>query len=243
MTTPNNAALGPNIHVSQHPVLSHKITILRSSQTPPGTFRAVLKEISYHLGYEATSALTTTTVDVSVPIPNSDGHFDYHGQKLNQNIALVPILRSGLGMTEPMLELLPNSTVYHIGMYKAIGQTTPIMYFNRLPKQCNTDVAYILDPVIATSASVMSLIRILKKWGAPKIHVISVIASRSGLLQIQKEEPDVHITVGIIDETVTDDGIINPGLGDAGDRLFGTNMVIEDVESLVHPTKRRKMTE
>lgn len=156
---------GQNVHVSSHPVLSHKLTILRSSTTPTGTFRAVMKEITYHLGYEATRSLLTKPIAISVPVPKpeKEEHLDYEGRKLSERVALVPKMRSGLGMIDGMMELLPNATVHHIGMYKADGQKTPVMYFNRLPRKCQSEVAYILDPVIATSSSVMSLIRILKK--------------------------------------------------------------------------------
>jgi uracil phosphoribosyltransferase len=159
----------PNVHVSAHPVLTHKITILRSSTTPPTFFRAVLREVTYHLGYEATSNLTTRAVAISVPVPKKDedglkyvDHVEYTGYKLKEEVALVPIMRSGLGMTESMLELLPNAAIHHIGMYKVLGQN-PVQYFNRLPRKCEVDVAYILDPVISTASTVMSLVAILQK--------------------------------------------------------------------------------
>ena len=158
---------GSNVHISSHPVLSHKITILRSSATPSYTFRAALKEITYHLGYEATSRLTTTPVAITVPVPpkekgGKEEHMDYQGQKLRERVALIPILRSGLGMVDSMLELVPGAEIHHIGMYKVLGQN-PVQYFNRLPRECNSDVAYILDPVIATSSTVTNLVAILKK--------------------------------------------------------------------------------
>jgi uracil phosphoribosyltransferase len=152
--------LGPNVRVSKHPVLSHKITVLRSSETKPSSFRAVLKEITYHLGYEATSTLKTRPVAISIPVDHS--HVDHTGQKLAERVALVPIMRSGLGMTDSMLELLPNAGVHHIGMYKKKGQM-PVQYYNRLPRECQADVAYILDPVIASATTVKSVVGILKK--------------------------------------------------------------------------------
>ena len=164
---------GPHVHVSKHPVLSHKITILRSSTTPTGTFRAVLREVTYHLGYEATMRLTTVPVAISVPKPNTDEHIDYEGRKLKERIALIPKLRSGLGMENPMLELLPKAQVHHVGMYK-VSESDPIMYFNRLPRKCQADVAYILDPVIATSSTVMSMIAILKKVSTIHLKYVSV---------------------------------------------------------------------
>jgi uracil phosphoribosyltransferase len=160
----NSGDFGANVHVSKHPIIAHKITILRSSTTPCGTFRAVLKELTYHLGYEATTTLTTVPVDISVPCFGKDGHHvDHKGQKLVERVALIPILRSGLGMVDSMLELLPNAQVHHIGMYKAPGQDTPVQYYNRLPRRCDSEVAYVMDTVIATSSTVMSVVQILKK--------------------------------------------------------------------------------
>mmetsp|Transcript_2562 Transcript_2562/g.5336 ORF Transcript_2562/g.5336 Transcript_2562/m.5336 type:complete len:264 (+) Transcript_2562:254-1045(+) len=254
------------IHVSGHPVLAHKMTILRSSQTSQGTFRAVLREVTYHLAYEATSRLTTKSIQITVPVPPPVPHDDNNnnkkkngtngvsstatgnivtttGQKLAEHIALIPILRSGLGMVDAMLELLPNASVHHIGMYKVLGQN-PVQYFNRLPKDCQSDVAYVLDPLIQTSSTVMSVLGILKKWGVPKIHLVAVLASRKGLEQIVAAHPDVTITVGTIDEELREeDGVVLPGMGDAGDRLFGTVDTSVYDEALLHPSKRKRSTD
>jgi uracil phosphoribosyltransferase len=153
---------GPNVHISSHPMIAHKITILRSSTTHCGTFRAVLKELTYHLGYEATNMLSTKPVEISVPY-GKVGHRDAVGQKLVERVALIPIMRSGLGMVDSMLELLPNAHVHHIGIYKAHGQDRPVQYYNRLPRQCDSDVAYVMDMLIATSSTIMSVVSILKK--------------------------------------------------------------------------------
>jgi uracil phosphoribosyltransferase len=160
-----DADFGPNVHISRHPVIAHKITALRSSTTPAGVFRNILRELTYHLGYEATSTLSTKPVTISVPlttIKDDLHHMDWQGQKLVERVALIPILRSGQGMMDAMMELLPNAAVHHIGMYKVLG-SRPVQYYNRLPRKCQTDVAYVLDPVIATSATVMSVVAILKK--------------------------------------------------------------------------------
>ena len=147
------------IHISKHPVLSHKISILRSSSTIPSSFRSVLREITFHLGYEATTSLATKPVALTVPVGHD--HVDYTGKALAERVALVPILRSGLGMTDSMLELLPNAGVHHIGMYKK--GSMPVQYYNRLPRKCDSDVAYVLDPIIATANTVNSTVNILKK--------------------------------------------------------------------------------
>jgi len=140
-------------------------------------------------------------------------------------------------MVDSMLELVPNAAVHHIGMYRR--EMMPVQYYNRLPKKCEADVVFILDPIIATSNTVMSVISILKKWGVPKIHVVSAVGSKEGVNTIARTHPDVSITVGVIDGELTKEGLALPGIGDAGDRLFGTPL-IEDDEELMHPSKRRK---
>lgn len=227
---------GPNVHISSHPVLSHKVTILRSSSTLPSTFRAILREVTYHLGYEATATLKSRPVDISVPLGNN--HIDYTGTHINEKVALIPILRSGLGLVDAMLELLPNAGIHHIGMYHSPIHV-PVQYYNRLPKQCEYDVAYVLDAVIATASTVMSLIGILKKWGVPKIHIIAVIASREGLAKITETHPDVSVTVGTVDDVLDEEGRVIPGLGDSGDRQYKTPL-IENDEALLHPSKRKR---
>mmetsp|Transcript_1135 Transcript_1135/g.2372 ORF Transcript_1135/g.2372 Transcript_1135/m.2372 type:complete len:281 (+) Transcript_1135:117-959(+) len=232
------APYGPHVHVSKHPVLAHKLSILRSSSTPPSSFRSVLREITFHLGYEATSTLTTRGIPITVPATNPNDHIDAIGQKIKEKVALIPILRSGLGMIDAMLELVDNATVHHIGMYRS-KTLMPVQYYNRLPRVCDVDVAYVLDPLIATSNTIISVVGILKKWGVPEIHVLSVIASKKGLSELLRHHPDVHVTIGHIDENLNAEGNLMPGLGDAGDRLFGTPM-IADEEELVHHSKRKR---
>lgn len=159
-----SSSFGPNIHVSSHPVLFHKISVLRSVTTPPGTFRSVLREVTYHLGYEATKELETKRVPLTVSVGKeaADEHVDCMGYKIKDRVSLVTILRSGLGMSDAMLELLPKAAVHHVGMYRMPGHA-PVQYFNRLPKRCDCDVAFVLDPVIGSSATVMAVVAILKK--------------------------------------------------------------------------------
>lgn len=153
-----------NVTVSKHAVLSHKISILRSSATTHGTFRNVLREVTYHLGYEATANLKTKEIPISVSMGKeaAEEHTDCTGRKIADRVALIPILRSGLGMADGMLELLPKAAVHHIGMYHLPG-SAPVQYFNRLPKKCDADVAIIVDPVIASAETVMAVVGILKK--------------------------------------------------------------------------------
>lgn len=158
-TTTIASQYGTNIQISGHPVMAHKVAYLRSSSTLPSSFRAVLREITFYLGYEATATLTTRPVSLTVPVGHD--HVNATGKKLKERMALIPIMRSGLGMVDSMLELLPNSGVYHIGMYKR--EHLPVMYYNRLPKKCEVDIAYVLDPVIATATTVQSVVGILKR--------------------------------------------------------------------------------
>lgn len=235
--------LGDSIHVSKHPVLYHKISILRSAATKVGQFRSVLKEVTYHLGYEATSNLRTREIRVSVSVGKEsvDEHNDCMGHKIADKIALIPILRSGLGMTDGMLELLPQAAVHHIGMYHVPG-VAPVQYFNRLPRTCAADIAFVVDPVIASAETVMAVIAILKKWGVPKIHIVCVLASKQGLMKIAETHPDVSVTVGMVDDVLTENGIVLPGLGDCGNRLYGTDPIIDDDdESLLLPSKRKRL--
>ncbi|KAL3772628.1 hypothetical protein ACHAWU_006054 [Discostella pseudostelligera] len=218
-----------------------------------------MREITFHLAYEATATLTTRDIPITVPSAKvqlngsggGDHHLDAIGQKIKEKVALIPILRSGLGMVDPMLELIDNATVHHIGMYRNSKSLMPVQYYNRLPKICDVDVAYILDPLIATSATVISVVGMMKKWGVSTIHVLSVIASRKGLSELLKYHPDVHVTIGHVDEALNEEGDLVPGLGDAGDRLFGTTHPsilegggedgeeLEDQE-LVHFSKRKR---
>eukprot|EP00579_Thalassiosira_antarctica_P001449 CAMPEP_0201865652 /NCGR_PEP_ID=MMETSP0902-20130614/471_1 /ASSEMBLY_ACC=CAM_ASM_000551 /TAXON_ID=420261 /ORGANISM="Thalassiosira antarctica, Strain CCMP982" /LENGTH=273 /DNA_ID=CAMNT_0048390457 /DNA_START=164 /DNA_END=985 /DNA_ORIENTATION=- len=233
------APYGPNVHVSKHPVLAHKLSILRSSSTSPSSFRAALREITFHLGYEATATLTTRDIPITVPATNHTDHIDAIGQKVKEKVALIPILRSGLGMVDSMLELVENATVHHIGMYRTKSLVS-VQYYNRLPKVCDVNVAYVLDPLIATSNTIISVVGILKKWGVSEIHVLSVIASKKGLSELLKHHPDVQITIGRVDEELNAEGDVMPGLGDAGDRLFGTPIIHDDDEELLHPSKRKR---
>jgi len=225
---------GENVNVSKHPILMHKISVLRSSSTICATFRTVLKETTYQLGYEATMSLNTRPVQLTVPVGND--HISCTGKKLVERVALIPIMRSGLGMVDAMLELVPDSGVHHIGMYKQ--KSVPVQYYNRLPKKCESDVAYILDAVLASAQTVLCVVSILKKWGVKKIHVICVIASKEGLKTLSTSHPDIYITVGQVDSDVDERGNILPGLGDSGDRLYSTP-VDNDEEDLMHTSKRK----
>lgn len=244
LATVDTASYGANVHISTHPVLQHKISTLRSSATTQDIFRSTLKAITYHLGYEATSTLKTKEIPISVSMSSADeSQADCVGTKLDDKIALIPILRSGLGMADGMMELLPKAAVHHIGMYHLPGSEAPVQYFNRLPKKCHADIAYVVDPVIASAGTMMAVIAILKKWGVEKIHVLSVISSHHGIKTLSEAHPDVDFTVATVDPVLTKDGIVLPGLGDAGDRLYGTHTLMtqeDEDEMLLHPSKRKR---
>jgi uracil phosphoribosyltransferase len=192
------------------------MTILRDVSTSTKDFRSVLKEITFYLGYEATKELKLQTKNIKTPLT------PYEGSKLAESISIIPILRAGLGMSEPMSELIPTAAIHHIGMYRCKTSMLPIQYYNRLPRDKVSDVAFIMEPCIATSNTIHAVINILKRWGCKKIIVISAIGAKSGVDRVLEEHPDVSIYIGAVDEKLSDSGMIIPGIGDAGDRQFGT---------------------
>mmetsp|Transcript_96622 Transcript_96622/g.201950 ORF Transcript_96622/g.201950 Transcript_96622/m.201950 type:complete len:971 (-) Transcript_96622:53-2965(-) len=210
----------PNVRKSGHPLLAHKLTLMRDFRTPPRDFRQLLREVTFHIGYEASSELATEprcdVISPCGPVPPSQA------AKLAERIALIPILRSGLGMVDAMLELLPNAVVHHIGLFKTGKDTKPIEYYSRLPKDSVADLAFILEPCIATSKTALAAISKLKGWGATKIVIVSIIASFEGLADLQKAHPDVTVYTVHVDSALRRDGFVYPGFGDVGDRQFGT---------------------
>lgn len=166
--------------------------------------------------YECTAQLATRKVKVTTPVAEGDGTV------LSERVALVPILRAGLGMVDAMQELLPTSHCHHIGMYRDSTSLVPILYYNRLPAEVDCDVAIVLEPMIATAGTINASLRILKDWGATNIKVLSIVAAREGLTKLNEAHPDVEVFVGHIDESLNEHGYIVPGLGDVGDRMFGT---------------------
>ncbi|KAG1704136.1 hypothetical protein DVH05_006147 [Phytophthora capsici] len=181
-----------------HPVLRHKLTKLRDERTDSRVFRQLLREVTFYLGYDATDDLDTTPKKIKTP------KGDHEGAELSTSVAIVPILRAGLGMVEPMLDLLPNATVHHIGMYRNKQSLLPVQYYNKLPKECNVDIAIILEPVIATAGTILATLAVLKTWGVEKIKIVSTIASKQGLQEVCAKNPDVEIFLAAIDDGLTD---------------------------------------
>jgi uracil phosphoribosyltransferase len=207
------------------------MTLLRNKDTAPHEFRRLLKEITFYLGYEATRSLNLVSRTVTTPIQPTEGF------TIKESIALIPVLRAGLGMTDAMLDLVPKAAIHHIGMYRSKDSLMPVQYYNKLPKAHACDVAYILDPCIATSGTIRAVISIVKQWGAKRIVVISAIGAQSGVDEILAKHPDVQIHIAAIDSELSAAGMIIPGLGDAGDRQFCTPD--EDEVNDVSPSKRK----
>ena len=203
-------------HASTHPLVLHKLTILRDKNTDPRKFRELIGEISALLTYEATSDLATTPKEVTTPMGKASG------ATVKENVGLVPILRAGLGMVEGVWELIPDAQVWHIGLYRDEKTLQPVEYYNKLPTAPTVGICLVLDPMLATGGSAAATITILKNWGVKKIKYIGIIGAPEGIAHLSKEHPDVPIFLGAIDDHLNDIGYIVPGLGDAGDRQFGT---------------------
>jgi uracil phosphoribosyltransferase len=205
-----------NVFPSPHPLVAHKLSILRRIDTDPRTFRELVREIATLMTYEATADLVTKPTTVQTPLASAPG------KELQENIGLVPILRAGLGMVEGVWELLPSAEVWHIGLYRDEATLKPVEYYNKLPVLPTVSVCLILDPMLATGGSAVATIDILKRWGVAKIKFVGILAAPQGIANIHEHHPEVPIHLAVIDETLNDNGFIMPGLGDAGDRQFGT---------------------
>jgi len=206
----------PNLHVSQHPAVRHKLGILRDVKTEPKKFREVVRELSWLLGYEALADARMRQVDVPTPIEVMAG------EELADRIGLIPILRAGLGMVDAMLELMPTAEVWHLGLFRDEKTLRPVEYYNKLPDSASVDLCLILDPMLANGGSATAAIEVLKKWGAVRIKLVNLIAAPEGVEAVTTAHPDVEIHVAALDRQLNEKGYIMPGLGDAGDRQFGT---------------------
>jgi uracil phosphoribosyltransferase len=204
------------LHVSQHPLVQHKLSVLRDESTDHRSFRELMRELALLLVYEATLDLTLSARDVKTPMGIAKGY------KTEETIGLVPVLRAGLGMVEGALMLLPSVQVWHIGLYRDEHTLRPVEYYNRLPEKPTVQVCLVLDPMLATGGSAAATIDILKRWGVPRIKYVGLIAAPEGVKHLSEAHPDLPIHLAAIDERLNEVGFIVPGLGDAGDRQFGT---------------------
>jgi uracil phosphoribosyltransferase len=205
-----------NLYPSKHPLVAHKLSRLRSVSTEPKKFRELVRELAALLAYEATTDLLVEPIEVQTPLTKTQG------TELVEKIGLVPILRAGLGMVEGVWELMPSAEVWHIGLYRDEKTLKPVQYYNKLPTEPTVSLLLVLDPMLATGGSAVATVDILKRWGVKKIKFVGLIGAPEGIAVLQKAHPDVPIHLAAIDDHLNEKGYIVPGLGDAGDRQFGT---------------------
>jgi uracil phosphoribosyltransferase len=205
-----------NIYPSTHPLVAHKLSRMRDRNTDPKKFRELVREIAALLAYEVTADLLTVPRQIETPLTSLTG------AELKEKIGLVPILRAGLGMVEGFWELMPTAEVWHIGLYRDEKTLKPVQYYNKLPIEPTVSVCIILDPMLATGGSAVATTDIVKRWGVRKIKFVGLIGAPEGIALMQAAHPDVPIFLAAIDDHLNERGYIVPGLGDAGDRQFGT---------------------
>ena len=201
---------------SQHPLVKHKLTLMRDKHTKPKKFRQLIREIAILLCYEATADLNTIALVVESPLAPAQG------VEMLDKVGLVPVLRAGLGMVEGIWEMMPGAEVWHIGLYRDERTLKPVSYYNKLPTNPTVQVCFVLDPMLATGGSAVATVDLLKKWGARRIKFVGILAAPEGIARLQEAHPDVPIHIAHIDSHLNEIGYIVPGLGDAGDRQFGT---------------------
>jgi uracil phosphoribosyltransferase len=206
----------PNVFASAHPMVAHKLTRLRDKHTDPKQFRELVRGLAALLAYEATADLELRDRRVETPLAPSQG------AELKDTIGLVPILRAGLGMLEGFWELMPGAEVRHIGLYRDEQTLKPVEYYNKLPLEPTVSVCIILDPMLATGGSAVATADVLKRWGVKRIKFVGLIGAPEGIRNLQTHHPDVPIHLAAVDDHLNERAYIVPGLGDAGDRQFGT---------------------
>ena len=206
-----------NVHVFDHPLIQHKLSILRDKNTGTKEFRALINEIAGLMCYEATRNLPTVEVEVETPIMTAKCR-----QLAGKKLAIVPILRAGLGMVDAMVDLIPSAKIGHIGLYRDPETHEPVEYYCKLPEDIGNRQVYVVDPMLATGGSAVAAIDFLKKHGCKSIIMMNIIGCPEGLRKVQEAHPDVDIYMAACDEKLNEHAYIIPGLGDAGDRIFGT---------------------
>ena len=205
-----------NVFESQHPLVKQKLTMLRRTTTDPKVFRELVREITLLLCYEATQDLALETALVPTPMGSAEGFI------LIEKVGLVPILRAGLGMVDGVWEMMPGAEVWHIGLYRDEETLRPVAYYNKLPDDPTVQVCLVLDPMLATGGSAVAAVETLKSWGVERIKFVGILAAPEGIDVLKTKYPDVDIHVAKVDDHLNEMGFIVPGLGDAGDRQFGT---------------------
>ena len=226
-TTPSTSARKPrkppaekppqaNVTQMTHPLVLHHLTRLRDRTTSPGDFRHLVRRLAVLLAYEATQDLRLEPRAVETPLASVEG------SRLRQRIGLVPILRAGLGMVDPVLDLIPTAEVWHLGLYRDEATAKPVKYYSKLPPENPVDVALVLDPMLATGGSVVSALGELYDWGVGQAKVLAIIAAEDGIAEVRSQFPQTDICVCAVDAVLNAQKFIVPGLGDAGDRMFNT---------------------
>lgn len=206
-----------NVYIMDHPLIQHKIGIMRRKTTSTKEFRDLVSEVAMLICYEATRKLPLTDIEIETPLMRTVAKV-IEGKKL----CIVPILRAGLHMADGILTLIPNAKVGHIGLYRNEETLEPVEYFCKLPSDAAEREMYVVDPMLATGGSAVAAINLLKKRGIKKITFLCLIAAPEGVARLTKEHPDVDVYIGNLDERLNENGYILPGLGDAGDRIYGT---------------------
>lgn len=209
----------PNVHVLSHPLITHKISMLRDVNTKTNDFRRIVKEIAILEGYEALRHLNTYEEEIVTPVEKTVQPFVD-----SKHLCFVPILRAGLGMVDGMIELVPNAKVGHLGMYRDEVTKIPVEYYCKLPNSISECEVFLIDPMLATGGSAIDAVKMLKKHGAKKISFICIIAAPEGVEAFVKANPDIPLYIGALDRQLNKDAYICPGLGDCGDRIFGTTV-------------------
>lgn len=205
-----------NVIQVDHPLIKHHLSRLRDKTTPPTEFRQLIQRLAVLLAYEATSDLALQATEIETPLVRTRGH------ALSQRVGLVPILRAGLGMVDPILNLIPTAEVWHLGLYRDEETARPVEYYSKLPVSEPIDVALVVDPMLATGGSITAALAALTRWGVPQLKVLSVIASQVGVEAVSVQFPKTQIYVCAVDPELNSRKFIVPGLGDAGDRIFNT---------------------
>jgi uracil phosphoribosyltransferase len=205
------------VTVTKHPLLLHKLAVLRDRDTPPPLFRMMVRDLTHLLLYEALADLAVEARTVETPLGPCAGH------RLTERFGVVPILRAGLGMADAVLELLPAAEVWHLGLYRDHQTLQPVTYYNKLPAGPAVDVALVVDPMLATGGSAVAAVDLVRAWGAKRIRYVGLIAAPEGVRTLTTAHADVPLFLAAIDSHLNEQGYIVPGLGDAGDRQFATS--------------------
>lgn len=213
--TKSSPTSAPVLHL-RHPLIEHHLALLRDRATEPPEFRLLVQRLAMLLAYEATQELTLLPIEVHTPMTYTMGNV------VKERVGLVPILRAGLGMVDPLLQLIPTAEVWHLGVYRDESTAQPVEYYSKIPQTGPVDIGLVLDPMLATGGSINSAIAALKTWGVPRIKVLSIIASQPGVAAVREKHPDVQIITCAVDPDLDARKYIVPGLGDAGDRIFNT---------------------